>query len=333
MPFPAEPPRIPLARTPTPLEPLDALGRELGVRLWIKRDDMTGTVLSGNKIRKLEFVLAEALEQRADVVITCGGAQSNHCRTTAAAARRCGLEVELFLRGAREAAVDGNLFLDLLFGATVHALTPAQYARRDAIMAARAEELGALGRRVCIIPEGASTPLGALGYVRCAGEIARQAEESGLSIDAIVSAVGSGGTLAGLIAGAEVHGLDARLIGIPVCDDAAHFRVVVDEILEGLRRAWLPGLAARVPDSCLIDGHAGTGYGLATPSELEQIRDLAVLTGIVLEPVYTNKAFSGLLHLVRSGALRPGSTVVFLHTGGIFGLFPFRDRMPQLMVP
>jgi D-cysteine desulfhydrase len=328
-----EPSRVSLALLPTPIENLDVLSRELGVQLLVKRDDLTGTVLTGNKIRKLEYVLAEAVSQQADVVITCGGAQSNHCRATAAAARRIGLEVELFLRGAREAPVEGNLFLALLLGATVHPITAAEYQERDRLMRARAEELGGEGRRAYVIPEGASTPLGALGYVRCMEELVSQCTDSGVVPDFLVCAVGSGGTLAGLLAGAEVHGFPGEIIGIPVCDDSAWFHRIIDGLLDGLRQSYIPSLAARVPHGGLIDGHQGPGYGQASVRDLEHLRDVAVLTGLVLDPVYTNKAFAGLLDLIRTGRIPKGATVIFLHTGGLFGLFPFREKMPHLMVP
>lgn len=324
------PARITLARLPTPIDQLPDLSRELGVELYLKRDDMTGGALSGNKVRKLEYELAAALERDADVVITCGGAQSNHCRATAIAARSAGLEVELFLRGAAEAEPTGNLFLDLLVGAGIHAITPTEYADRDALMARRAEEIAADGRTAHVIPEGASSALGSLGYVHCMEEIVREQRESGTEFDLLISAVGSGGTLAGLLAGARVHGFSGRVLGVPVADDGATFRPRVEALLAEMQELWFPDHELTCPPDVFLDGHTGLGYGEATDEELERLRDLAILTGVILDPVYTNKAFGGLLALVRDGIVAPGDRVLFLHTGGIFGLFPHAGRITGL---
>jgi D-cysteine desulfhydrase len=323
MPRSAGVPRVELARLPTPIHPLPALGARLGVEIHVKRDDLTGCLLSGNKVRKLEFVLADAIEHDADVVITCGGAQSNHCRATAAAARELGLDVELLLREPDRSPVEGNLFLDLLLGATIHPVSAAAYADRDQLMAQRAEELEALGRNAYVIPEGASNPRGAMGYVRCMEEILADTTEP---FDAIVTAVGSGGTLAGLVAGAHLHEFRGRIIGVPVCDDAAHFRPVVGTLLEGLRDHFFPDLDPDLPGDALVDGYVGEGYAMATESELRRIQDVATLTGLVLDPTYTNKAFGALLDLVASGDIGGGSRVLFLHTGGLFGLLPHHHR-------
>lgn len=328
-----EPPRIELARLPTPIDLLQDLSAELGVELYVKRDDLTGAALSGNKVRKLEYVLAAALERDADVVLTCGGAQSNHSRATAIAARRVGLDVELFLRDARNAAVDGNLFLDLLVGASVHDLSADEYERVNEIMAEHAEQLGAQGRDAYVIPEGASNALGSLGYVRCMQEIREQEDASGVRFDVLVVPVGSGGTLAGLLAGAQRYGFEGRVIGVPVCDDAPAFEIIVTDLLESMRDEYLPDLDATVPDDALIDGFVGEGYGRTTHEELERIRDLAVLTGVILDPVYTNKAFGALLSMIRGGTIGDGERALFIHTGGLFGLLPYRDQMPHLMVP
>lgn len=328
----SEPPRIELARLPTPIDHLQDLSRELGVEIYVKRDDLTGAALSGNKVRKLEYVLARALEEDADTVITCGGAQSNHCRATAIAARRVGLDIELFLRGGHESAVEANLFLDLLVGAHIHAMTEAEYEDVGPAMAERAEILGSQGRQAYVVPEGASDPIGSFGYVRCMKEIIDQQRAGDVTFDQLIVPVGSGGTVAGLLAGARHLGFTGKIIGVPVCDDAAWFRPVIETLLEGLAH-YLVGLDATVPDDLLLDGFVGNGYGQATFDELERIRDLAVLTGLILDPVYTNKAFGALLALVRDGTIAQGGRVLFIHTGGLFGLFPFGDRMPHLMVP
>ncbi len=321
------PPRVDLARLPTPVEPLPGLSDELGIQLFVKRDDLTGAAISGNKVRKLEFLMADALAREADVVITCGGADSNHCRATAVAARRLGLDVELMLRGLAAAGGQGNLFLDRLLGATLHDLTPSEYGRRDQHMQRRAEALAAEGRRPYVIPMGGSSPLGALGYVRCAEEIAADQRAHGTRFDVIVSATGSGGTLAGLLAGGEVYGLTERIIGVPVSDDGAHFQRVVGALLGGLRDLYMPGLRVQAEASHFRDGLVGEGYGSATDEDLRRLREVARRTGLLLDPVYTNKAFGGLVSMVESGEIVRGERVLFVHTGGLFGLFPFQERL------
>ncbi|MCA9657719.1 MAG: D-cysteine desulfhydrase family protein [Myxococcales bacterium] len=328
--MPTFPARVDLARLPTPVQPLPHLSRELGVRLFVKRDDLTGAALSGNKVRKLEYLLAEALDRRADVVLTCGSADSNHCRATAAAARQLGLGVELLLKGLRGASGRGNLLLDRLLGATLHDLTPEEFERSDALLSRRAQELAAAGSRAYVIPMGGSSPLGALGYVRCAEELAGDQRDLGVRFDVIVSATGSGGTLAGLLAGAELYGLTERVIGVPVSHDGAHFQRVVGALLDGIRGAYAPGLEVRARAAHLCDGFVGDGYGLVADDELRSLRDLAARTGLILDPVYTNKAFAGLLGMIRSGAIAKGETALFVHTGGLFGLFPFQERLRQL---
>lgn len=326
----SEPPRVELAHLPTPIDHLVALSEELDVQIYVKRDDLTGAALTGNKIRKLEYCLAEAMDQEADVLVTCGGAQSNHCRTTAVAARRLGLDVELFLRGAAEAEVEGNLFLSRLVGAKIHPLSGPEYAQRDLILARRAEELGAEGRRPYVIPEGASNALGSLGYVRCAHEIHQQAQDSGCHFDTIVCAVGSGGTFAGLLAGAQIHGLQGSLIGVPICDSAAHFEPITNTILRAIEATYAKGLDRKVAKEDFLDGHVGAGYGKTTTQEVEMLRDIAVLTGLILDPVYTTKAFGGLLGLIRDGRVAKGSSVLFIHTGGLFGLLPYQREFDGL---
>lgn len=323
------PTRAQLALRPTPLEPLRRASTELGIELWIKRDDCTGSALSGNKIRKLEFLLADARQQGADVVLTCGGAQSNHARATAIAARQLGLEPLLFLRGAAGAHPSGNLHLDRLVGAEIRPITPEQYRERDALMAAAADDLRRAGRRPYIIPEGGSNALGSYGYSVAADELAEQAREHLIEPDWLITAVGSGGTFAGLCAAYAQERLPGRLLGFAVCDDSAYFRAKANAILTEMsqRFGWrIDG----VPATCeLEDAYVGRGYGLSRPEELETLRWLAALEGVICDPVYTGKALHGLVGEVRRGRIAPGSRVVFLHTGGIFGLFR-GDELEQL---
>lgn len=326
---PSEPPRLELASLPTPVDHLEALSRELGIEVWVKRDDLTGALLSGSKIRKLEYILPAVLDACADVVITCGAAQSNHCRTTSACARRLGLDVELFLHELpADGAPTGNLLLSRLMAPVVHPLEDGDPDVREARMAARADELEAQGRRAFVIPAGASSPLGCVGYVRCMREILVQQEDLGLEFDLVVVAAGTGGTLAGLLAGARRHGFRGRLLGVPVEDpDVVAGRVT--GLLEGLRRDRFPDLATDLPGD-LLHREEPVPTGPPNPAELARIRDVAVLSGLVLDPVYTNRAFGVLLSLIRKRAVPEGSRVLFLHTGGLFGLFPHAADLDAL---
>lgn len=304
---PAEPPRVDLARLPTPLERFDRLldGRPV----LVKRDDLTGTALTGNKVRKLEYLLADAQARGARRVLTCGAIQSNHCRTTAIAAARLGLGCVLFLRTARPAPATstGNLRLDRLVGAEVHFVTPEQYRERDARMR---EAAGADGY---VVPEGGSNALGSWGYIRAIDEMAAQWDAPP---SAVVCATGSGGTLAGLAIGLRRRALDIPVYGVAVCDDAAYFRGIVERISAEATTRWptLPRVLAA--DVRVLEGFKGRGYALSTPEEMSDIEAIARRSGLILDPVYTGKAFRPLLY----DGDRFGPRPLFVHTGGIFGL-------------
>ncbi len=309
--------RLDLARLPTPVQPLPRLSAAIGVEVHVKRDDLTGLGLSGNKIRKLERLLAAAVAEGADTVLTTGGLQSNHCRATALAARRLGLEPGLLLRGALPSTPDANLLLDRLAGAALRTCTPEDYRhRRDALLAAWAQELEAAGRRPYIIPEGGSNGLGSLAYV----DAARELRDQGADYDHVVVAVGSGGTLAGLALG----GLPGTVHGVAVCDDAAFFtarvRAIADEVAE-LGGPSLPASGWEV-----VEGFQGPAYAVATPRTWDAIQRLARLEGLLLDPVYTGKAMEALLARVGEGAWR--GRILFWHTGGAFGLFGRGHELP-----
>jgi D-cysteine desulfhydrase len=282
---------------------------------------MTGAELSGNKVRKLELLLAEAEAQGADTLVTCGGLQSNHCRATALVAARRGLASLLFLRTADPAqapAPEGNVLLDRLAGAELRLITPEQYRARHAVMAGALPELRAAGRSGYVIPEGGSSALGSLGYALCVSELCAQLDPGPLTM---VCAVGSGGTLAGLALGAALSRRPWRVCGFAVCDDSAYFTAFARAILEEAGR--LPGLAAAARAAASLfevrDGYVGRGYGLARPEELALLRDACRLEGLVLDPVYTGKALYGLVSELRKDVSTFGPRVLFLHTGGIFG--------------
>jgi D-cysteine desulfhydrase len=327
-------PRLSLAHVPTPLWRTERLlpglldlPAERLPELWVKRDDLTGAALSGNKVRKLEFLLAEAKAQGADTVITCGGAQSNHCRATALAAAHLGLSSILYLRTAdpsRPPPVDGNILLDRMCGAQVRFITPAQYQQRAALLSKTVAELQRAGRRGYAIPEGGSSALGCLGYAAAVAELAAQVPDAQAELT-IVHATGSGGTGAGLLLGVALLGLPWRVIGVNVCDDRDYFVGVMGAILEEaaarLSIAAAGALSAGRDRFEVLDGYVGRGYAQSRPEELRLVGEVCRRSGLVLDPVYTGKAMFGMLDRLRQDALSLGRRIVFLHTGGIFGLF------------
>ena len=316
-----------LLDAPTPIQHLARLSGSLGVDVHVKRDDLSGLGGGGNKLRKLEFLLGEALAQGADTVLTVGALQSNHARLTAAVAARAGLQCELVL--TRSTARDdddyrhnGNVLLDRLFGARVHAL-PAG-ADGAAFAAARRAELERRGRRVYLAPLGGSSPTGCLGYAAAALEIARQERASGLSFERIVLPNGSGGTQAGLVAGHAALGLDpgrvrAYTVLAPVENARETTRRLAAETLALLR----PGMAL-AEDAVHIDGsQLGPGYGVPTEAMHAALSDMATQEALLIDPVYGGKACAGLLADAREGRLAPGARVLFLMTGGLPGLFAY----------
>ncbi len=324
----ADLPRRSLGFLPTPLHQLPRLTTELGgPRLLIKRDDQTGLGLGGNKTRKLEFLVGAALAEGADCVVTAGAAQSNHCRQTAAAAAACGLDCRLLLGGEAPAVADGNLLLDGLFGATVHwSGTERKGERLEAIVA----DLRAAGRSPYLIPYGGSNAVGALGYVVAMDELQGQLTQLDENIDAIVFASSSGGTQAGMAVGARTCGLDADLIGIRI-DKEENAGLGYGEFLAGLadETAALAGTAGgfTAGDFIVEEGYLGGGYGVVGDPEREAIVRLARSEGILLDPVYTGRAFAGLLDLVRLGRFATEATVLFWHTGGAPALFPYAREL------
>ncbi len=319
---------VALARLPTPVESLASMGAPLGVDLWCKRDDLTGAALTGNKVRKLEFLLGDALGQGADSVLTCGGEQSNHCRATAVAASLCGLRSSLLLRvddPAQPPALHDNSLLARWVGADIEWVSRPQYADRKRLFAERADALRATGRKPYIIPEGGSNAVGAWGYVRAVEELATQMPFGPLTI---VYAAGSGGTGAGLLLGVQRLDLPWRVVGINVCDDRDYFVNAIGEICDEFVGRF-GGAALPRERIEIIDGYVGRGYALSTESELTGLRDIARKTGLLFDPVYTGKAFLGLCAELKKGT-DLGQRIVFLHTGGIFGLTAKAAEMAPL---
>ncbi len=317
-----EPPRLRLARLPTPLERLDRTSERLGLDLWVKRDDLTGIALSGNKVRKLEYLFAEAEARGATAVVTCGGVNSNHARATAVAAARRGLSARLLLRGQDRHPPTGNLLLDRLFGAEIHFCDDEGWLGKDAQMA---ELAGADGY---VIPEGGSNGLGALGYVRAAAELAEQAHDLGMRLGRVVHGIGSGGTTAGLALGFSALGLDVDVVAVAVMKDSQHFDPIVARLVsDATSRGFVDSSVAAAARWRVLDGYVGGGYAATSAAEMDVYAEIARKEGLVLDPVYTGKAF---LPLAR-GALPPADgATVFLHTGGIFELFAYAPTIERL---
>jgi len=333
-----EPPRVPLANQPTRGHYL-RYGADLGVRLWLKRDDHTGSELMGNKVRKLEYLMAEALAQEATHVITCGGEQSNHARATAFAAAQLGLKSVLILRTddpGKPPAPTGNILLDRLVGAELVWISRAAWRDRNRLLAEQAERIRAAGGRPYIVPEGGSNALGSWGYIRAMRELAH--DLAGIASPeepvTVVYACGSGGTGAGLLLGAKLMRLEERGIrvaGVNVCDDRAYFVAAISAICAEAEERWQLGANVTADDIIMLDGHVGLGYAKSRPEELATIRDLCHSDGVVLDPVYTGKAFHGLVTELRADSKRFGSTVAFIHTGGMFGLFASPETIEQVL--
>lgn len=320
-------PRLHFAHLPTPLEPMPNLSRLLGgPNLWIKRDDCTGLSSGGNKTRKLEFLMADAQAQKADVIITQGATQSNHARQTSAIAAKLGMACEVLLEdrtGSKDPDYNynGNVFLDQLHGA--HLTRYDGGTDMNKAMQAVADQLKADGKRPYIIPGGGSNAIGALGYVNCAMELTQQANSQGLKIDHFVHATGSAGTQAGLVCGMVGSRSDIPVLGIGVRVD----RATQEGNVLNLAKATAEHLgigdviqAEHVRANC---DYVGDGYGLPTDGMIEAVSLMARHEAILLDPVYSGKGMAGLIDLIRKGEFKKDENIVFLHTGGSVGLFGY----------
>jgi D-cysteine desulfhydrase family pyridoxal phosphate-dependent enzyme len=323
-------PRFPLAHAPTPLEPLERLQRFLGgPRLYIKRDDCTGLATGGNKTRKLEFLIGEALKIGATAVVSARGLQSNHVRQTAAAAAKAGLKCYLVLD--HKVPIDteayratGNFLLDRLLGAVTHICAPGETraGKTEDVML----DLRARGENPYNIPVGGSNEVGALGYVSMLDELLRQAKDARLHVDRIVVASSSGGTQAGLVTGRALAQADVAITGIDVDGEPEILLAKVQSIASecalrlGLRQETRPEVYE------LVRGYAAPGYGQPNTGMIEAVKFLASLEGILLDPVYTGKAMAGLIDMIRKGRFAKDEAVVFVHTGGTPALSAYADR-------
>jgi D-cysteine desulfhydrase len=345
----AYPDKLNLAQTPTPfylLERLSAQFKDFGApRIWIKRDDLTGSATSGNKVRKLEFLFAEALANGCDTVITSGGVQSNHCRAVAILGAQLGLKVHLILRSDSQPALVGNLLLDHLAGATVSHYSVREFKQLDRLFKHWSDHYQEQGRTVYTIPTGGSNGTGIWGYISAAEELAADFARHSLNPQAIVHATGSGGTQAGLMLGCYLQGISAPVKAYAVCDNSAYFAGKIRADLEDWKLRYpsdieISGLKAETCDS-----YIGPGYGQAGPEVFDFIKQLAAMEGILLDPVYTGKALFGLTEDIKKGVYAQSkdsgkntfkntfkntyknNDIVFVHTGGLFGLFAQQEYL------
>ena len=330
-------PRVSLSFLPTPLEPLHALTKHLGgPQIWIKRDDMTGLATGGNKARKLEFLVADAINNKADTLLTFGAVQSNHARMTAAAACKLGLKSFLVLSGSKPATVTGNLLLDEIMGCEYLFLPdyndPSKHDEMRMAVFNIVQDLTEKGRSVYMIPPGGSTPLGDIGYYLATVEMFEQARELGFRIDHILVAMGSGGTHAGLLTGAKCLDMPTKVIGIAVNKKGSlaelglpPIEVIVNQVGELIGEE-----PSATPDDVVIHyDYYGEAYGVITPECVEAIRLMARLEGIFLDPVYTGKAMAGMIDLIGKGQFHKDENIVFMHTGGYPGIFPHAESFRE----
>ena len=328
-------PRVKLFPAPTPLEKLGNLTRHLGgPEIWLKRDDCTIIATGGNKVRKLEFLVGEALAQGADHLVTQGAVQSNHVRQTAAVAAKFGLKCTALLEhridtSDRDYLTSGNVLLDRLFDAALEYRPGGTDMQAE--MEALADKLRADGGKPYVIPGGGSNRVGALGYVSCAQELMQQADEMGLKIDRVVHATGSAGTQAGLVVGLEGSNAGVRVLGIGVRAPKDRQEANVHRLAEVTAEyCGVRGGIARSAVEANCD-YVGEGYGIPTPGMAEAVRLLARLEGVLLDPVYSGKGMAGLIDLVRRGEIGKGETIVFIHTGGAVGLYGYQGYFETVL--
>lgn len=316
-------PRFPLATLPTPLDELPRLSTELGVRVVMKRDDLTGFALGGNKARKLEFLVADALAQKADTLVTGGGVQSNHVRTTAAAARKAGMEaVGVFFSSPGGGEPNGNLLLDHILG-TQLVYAQADKNETEALVKRVCDDLRAQGRNPYLIPVGGSTKLGVISYIVAVGEMLDQLRAQNIKLDAVVITTGSCGTHAGVLAGMKMYDAKIPVHGITVSRSKTECFERIPRLINETAQFLDRDLSLNDGDIIVHDGYLGQAYAKITPEARTAIQRVARLEGIFLDPVYTGKTMAGLIDLVERGTFKQGSTILFWHTGGTPGLFGF----------
>ena len=312
------PQKISLAHLPTPFEEITFRSKNF----LMKRDDYTGSDFLGNKIRKLEYLLFEAKKLKSDIIFTCGGDQSNHARATASAAARLGIKTKLFLWGKDSIKADGNLFLNKMYGAEIVYLNKNEYENVDDIMIEERKKIVKKDKRVYVIPGGGSTTLGIWGYINFVNELKKQINLK--NIDGIYSACGSGGTAAGLLVGSALNNINLKIYAVNVLLPKEIIRKKILQLAEGAVLDYKLDCGIEENNLHVIDGYSNEGYKNISESKIKLITGFTSDTGIVLDPTYTGKAFCAFNDLILNK--RRGKKVIFVHTGGIFGVFAYRKR-------
>ena len=307
------PKKISLAQTPTPLQKIIFEGKSF----LIKRDDFTGCELSGNKVRKLEYILADAKRKKAEIIFTCGGEQSNHARATTIAAKKIGLNTKLFLWGKENTNANGNLFLNKMYGAEIEYLNKAEYDKVNKIMFDERMVFLKKKKNVYVIPEGGSTTLGIWGYINFIDELKKQINLK--SIDSIVAASGSGGTAAGMLVGAALNKLNLKIVAVNVFYSKEEIKKKILQLAEGCVLDYKLNCKIQMENLVILDGYSKEGYKNITQSKIKLIKKFAAETGILLDPAYTGKAFAAYHEKYLKTGKREKS--IFVHTGGLFGVF------------
>lgn len=311
--------RLKIIQGPTRIEKLNWLSEKYDKNIYIKRDDETGIEISGNKVRKLEYAVKEAIDMGATHLITCGGIQSNHARATTVVGNKLGLKTILVLRESLDAELEGNYFFNKLLGAEIRFVSEEEFQNVNEIMKDIEYELEKEGKKGYSIPVGASNCIGSFGYYNAYEEIIEQEDELGINFDGIVATVGSGGTYAGLYYGNKVNDKDKKIIGINVSDTAEHFKDVVMELLEEVSVKNEKTIDINKEEIEIIDGYVGLGYALSQQEEIDFIGEFASNEGIILDPAYTGKAMYGFVNELEKGTFEDIENILFIHTGGIFG--------------
>ncbi len=322
-------PRIHLCLLPTPIVPLKRLSAHLGgAKIFMKRDDLTGVAFGGNKNRKLEFLLADAKEKKADVIVTEGALQSNHCLQTAACSAKLGFECELVLSGGDPEFITGNLLLDQILDVKIHRAEDS--ANRKDLMNRIEKKLKKIGKKPYIIPTGGSTDIGAFGYLNCIAEIAEQSKESGVNFNYFVHSTGSGGTQSGMLIGKQLYYPELEILGISEGEPKEKLRKIIKRIIQNFNE--VRGLNLMIGEDLIkiLEGYFGEGYGIPNQEMIDAVKLLARLEGVFLDPVYTGKAMAGLIDLVRTEVIPKDKNVLFLHSGGGPSIFSYNDVFTKI---
>ncbi|MFX0086151.1 MAG: D-cysteine desulfhydrase family protein [Candidatus Hodarchaeota archaeon] len=315
-------PRIYLCSLPTPIEPLKRLSKHLGsINIFIKRDDLTGIAFGGNKNRKLEFLLADAIEKGSDVIITEGAIQSNHCLQTAACASKIGLECELVLSGAAPDFITGNLLLDQILDVKIHRIR--ENSDRSRYMKKLEQHLKSEGKKPYIIPTGGSTKIGALGYLKCLSEILIQSNEMHITFNYLVHSTGSGGTQSGTLIGKEFYYPELEVFGVSEGEPKEKLISEIKKIMREFDKEWNTNINFEKIEINVLEGYFGAGYGIVNQELIDTVKLVAKLEGIFLDPVYNGKAMIGLIDLIKTEVIPRNTNVLFLHSGGGPAIFNY----------